>query len=576
MPTRFTFLLILGLSCPLLSPVIADDEIFASKVATILERRCVSCHNDNDREGELSLQSDEALRRGGESGAVIDLGNLAASPLLEYISGDKPEMPKEGGPLAVDEVDAIRKWIIAGAKWSGKKRLEDKSLADNNWWSLEPLTRPVLPRLDDTLAGEAVTPIDIFILSRLHANGLSMSARADRRTLARRLYFDLLGLPPTPEEVAEFVEDTSPQAYEGLVDRLLASPQYGERWARHWLDVVKYADTCGYDKDKLRPNAWPYRDYVIRSFNEDKPYERFVQEQIAGDVLFPGEPDGILGLGFIAAGPWDFIGHVEVPEAKIDGKEARNIDRDEMVSNTLNTFNSVTIQCCRCHNHKFDPFTQEHYYSLQSVFAAVDRAERPYDLDPAVEQQRRELDERLKTSQAALAALAAAVKQEGGEELASVEKRIAELKPRANAKDKHPAFGYHSGIESDQHREKWVQIDLRREVAIRKVVLHPCHDEFAGIGAGFGFPVRFKVAASLRDANKELPSRSAGTTLDDQTASDIPNPGLLPHEIEVDGIDARYIRITATKLAERSNDFILALAELEVFDEYGNNVALKA
>ena len=159
--------------------------------------------------------------------------------------------------------------------------------------------------------------------------------------------------------------DPDPQAYEKLVDRLLDSKHYGERWARHWLDVVKYADTCGYDKDKLRPNAWPYRDYVIRSLNEDKPYARFVQEQIAGDVLFPGEPDGILGLGFIAAGPWDFIGHVEVPESKIDGKVARNLDRDDMVTNTLNTFCSVTIQCARCHNHKFDPFTQEHYYACK-------------------------------------------------------------------------------------------------------------------------------------------------------------------------------------------------------------------
>ena len=473
---------------------LAADDVFESKVASVLERRCVSCHNDQDLEGQLSLQSEDALRRGGENGVVIDRDDPAASSLLEYISGDDPEMPKEGGPLAADEVAAIRQWIVAGAKWSVAKRLQDKSLADTNWWSLKPLARPALPNVDLGVAGEAATPIDKFILAKLHANGLSMSAKADRRTLARRLYYDLLGLPPTPEEIAAFVEDDSPRAYVQLVDRLLASPQYGERWARHWLDVVKYADTCGYDKDKLRPNAWPYRDYVIRSFNEDKPYERFVQEQIAGDVLFPGEPDGILGLGFIAAGPWDFIGHVEVPESKIDGKEARHIDRDEMVSNTLNTFNSVTIQCCRCHNHKFDPFTQEHYYSLQSVFAAVDRAERAYDLDPAVERQRRELEDSRKAANSELATLDAAVKKEGGEELALVEKRIEELKPKANVKDKHPAFGYHSNIESDQDREKWVQIDLGREVAIRKVVLHPCHDEFADIGAGFGFPVRFQVS----------------------------------------------------------------------------------
>ena len=197
--------------------------------------------------------------------------------------------------------------------------------------------------------------------------------------------YDLTGLPPTLGAITDFVSDHDPLAYPKLVDRLLASPAYGEHWGRHWLDVVKYADTCGYDKDKLRPNAWPYRDYVIRSFNQDKPYSQFVQEQVAGDVLYPQTADGILGLGFIAAGPWDFIGHVEVPEAKLDGQIARNIDRDEMVSNTLNTFISTTIQCARCHNHKFDAITQQHYYNLQTVFAAVDKAERVYDTDPQVE-----------------------------------------------------------------------------------------------------------------------------------------------------------------------------------------------
>ncbi|MCA9118791.1 MAG: PSD1 domain-containing protein [Planctomycetaceae bacterium] len=565
----------------------AAEDIFASKVAPLLERRCVSCHNDDDREGDLSLQTQAALQLGGEGGPVVDHSDPLASSLLAYVSGDDPEMPKDADPLTSEEVAFIRDWLLAGAKWFDVQRLEDKSLADKNWWSLKVLSRPSSPYLEHRLERQAATPIDRFILAKLQANGLSMAARADRRTLARRLYFDLLGLPPTPDEVAAFVEDSSPLAYEQLVDRLLASPQYGERWARHWLDVVKYADTCGYDKDKLRPNAWPYRDYVIRAFNEDKPYERFVQEQLAGDILFPGDPDGILGLGFLAAGPWDFIGHVEVPETKIDGKEARHIDRDEMVSNTLNTFNSATIQCCRCHNHKFDPFTQQHYYSLQSVFSAIDRADRAYDLDPAVEHRRRELEGSLKASQAALAELDASIKREGGEQLAAVEKRIAELKPKADAKDKHPAFGYHSNIESEQDREKWVQIDLGREVSISKIVLHPCHDDFGGIGAGFGFPVRFVITAGRHQDSFPVTGSSIGddrppketpntVTLDDRRTSDLPNPGLVPYTIEVDDTPVRYIRVTATRLAERKNDFILALAEVEVFDEHKNNVALKA
>ena len=574
-------LVAVGLATLLPAAGTAEADLFQSKVAGIFERRCVSCHNDGDRKGGLSLASADGLTKGGESGAVIDKDDFAASLLLQAIAGDEPQMPKEGEPLTVDEVAAIRKWIEAGATWPQDVRLQDKSLADLNWWSLKPIVRPELPSLDSDHAAIARTPIDRFVLAKLQENELSMSPQADRRTLIRRLYFDLLGLPPMPEEVAAFIGDDAPQAYERLVDRLLASPSYGERWARHWLDVVKYADTCGYDKDKLRPNAWPYRDYVIRSFNEDKPYSRFVREQVAGDVLFPGEADGILGLGFMAAGPWDFIGHVEVPETKIDGRIARHIDRDEMVSNTLNTFNSVTIQCCRCHNHKFDPFTQEHYYSLQAVFAAVDRADRPYDTDPDVERQRRELDERLKQSREELAKIDAAIKKEGGEDLAAVKKLIAELLPKAQPKGKKPEYGYHSNLGPDPNREKWVQVDLGREVQISKVILNPCHDEYANIGAGFGFPVRFRVVASLREADssgkeEESTSRSDVTTLDDQTSEDFPNPALVPHEIKADSVKARYIRVTATKLGERTNDYMLALAELQVLDKDGNNIALKA
>jgi hypothetical protein len=263
----------------------------------------------------------------------------------------------------------------------------DKNSTD--WWSLRVLHRPSLPAVK--LLGWARTPIDQFILAKLEQLGLKPSPEADRATLIRRVYFDLIGLPPTPAEIDSFINESRPDAYEGLVDRLLASPAYGERWARHWLDVVHYGETHGYDKDKPRPNAWPYRDYVIRAFNEDKPYSRFVQEQLAADVLFPDEPRLIPALGFIAAGPWDFIGHAEVPETKIDGKIARHLDRDDMATNTIQTFTSLTIQCAQCHNHKFDPISQEDYYSVQAVFAAVDRTDRVYDDDPALARKRAEL-----------------------------------------------------------------------------------------------------------------------------------------------------------------------------------------
>src|SRR5687768_2395986 len=179
-------------------------------------------------------------------------------------------------------------------------------------WAYKPLTKPAVPEVDAAWADRVRTPVDVFVLAKLKEKGLAPSPEADRRTLVRRIYFDLIGLPPTPEQVKAFVDDPDPRAYDKLVDALLASPRYGEKWARHWLDVVHYGDTHGYDKDKVRENAWPYRDYVIRSFNEDKPYERFVKEQLAGDHFYPDTPDGIGALGFLAAGPWDFVGQVEV------------------------------------------------------------------------------------------------------------------------------------------------------------------------------------------------------------------------------------------------------------------------
>jgi hypothetical protein len=245
-----------------------------------------------------------------------------------------------------------------------------------DWWSLRKLVRPAVPKVRD--CSWVHTPVDAFILAKLEAKALRPSPPADKRTLIRRLTFDLHGLPPTPDEIESFLGDTAPSADEKLLDRLLASPRYGERWGRHWLDVVHYGDTHGYDKDKRRDNAWPYRDYVIRSFNVDKPYSRFIQEQIAGDILSPHDPAGIVATGFIAAGPWDFVGHAELREGTVEKEKTRLLDRDDMVANSMSTFISLTVQCARCHNHKFDPIPKTDYYRLQAVFAGVDRADRPY------------------------------------------------------------------------------------------------------------------------------------------------------------------------------------------------------
>ena len=365
---------------------VADDSSFHDTVVPIFQRRCLSCHNDNDRKGDFSLASWESI----EDSGMVEAGDPEASHLIDQISpdgSDRPAMPKDADPLTKDEVAAIREWIAAGAKWPAGFVLQPAEVTDTDWWSLLPLARPNIPTPPTDESSWIRTPIDAFVLQRQLEKGIRPAPEANGRTLIRRIYFDLIGLPPSPEDIEEFLHEyqhDADRALSDLVDRLLASTHYGERWARHWLDIVHYGDSHGYDKDKLRPNAWPYRDYVIRSLNSDKPYGRFVKEQLAGDVLYPDQRHLIPATGFIAAGPWDFIGHHELPETKQDGRIARNLDRDDMVVNTMQTFCSVTVGCARCHNHKFDSISQEDYYSLQAVFAAIGRSDRPYDPDPQV------------------------------------------------------------------------------------------------------------------------------------------------------------------------------------------------
>lgn len=562
-PSHYPYALrLLAFSLAVFSACEARAVDFATDIAPIFAQHCISCHSPGNREGDISLATIADLN----ANDYVTAGDAGGSYLIELVTGtddEPPAMPKDAKSLAKSEVALLKQWVDQGAKWPQGLTVQELSVDDFDWWSYRPLIRPPVPEIDHSWAKSA---IDKFILRKLNQKGLTPSEPTDRRTLIRRVTYDLIGLPPTPDQVDQFVHDTDPQAYEKLVDRLLQSKNYGERWARHWLDVVKYADTHGYDKDKLRSNAWPYRDYVIRSFNEDKPYSQFVQEQIAGDVLFPGQPDGILGLGFIAAGPWDHIGHVEVPETKLDGKVARNLDRDDMVSNTLNAFCSVTIQCARCHNHKFDPITQEHYYGLQSLFAAIDRADRTYDLDPDIDQQRIELEARLTELRKQEKESDKEIAELGGPRLAELKKQITESRAKIKVV-KEPQFGYHSGIAKQQDAEKWVEVDLGKGVEVSTIVLRPCHDDFGNIGAGFGFPVRFRVEVSL-DGDWE--------TVLDQTESDFPNPGLSAVEIADVDQTIRHIRATASRLADRKGVFIMAIAELQVLQADGTNVALGA
>ncbi len=304
-----------------------------------------------------------------------------------------------------------------------RQRLSAAGEPSEQWWSLAPLVDHV-PPIRRANQSEPTGFIDAFIDEQLMRLQLTAMPRATRRELMRRVTIDLTGLPPELESIAAFEADDRPDAYERLVDRLLASPAYGERWARHWLDVVHYGETHGYDKDKLRLNAWPYRDYVIRAFNSDKPYGQFVREQIAGDVLWPHEPDAIEAVGFLSAGPWDFIGHAEVPESKLDGRIARHLDRDDMVQNTFLTFQSLTVGCAQCHAHKFDPITQAEYYGLQAVFAALDRTDRQYHRDKQTQARFAALQAEQRMLQREDTEIKSSIARSGGEELANIDKRI--------------------------------------------------------------------------------------------------------------------------------------------------------
>ena len=374
-------------------PAVAGGTVdFVADVQPILARACLPCHGREKQKSEYRLDVREVAMTGGELyGPNITPGDAAASTLVQFVSvGGDLEMPPEGPRLSDVEIATLRAWIDQGAKWPDEAagKVEDKA----DWWAWQPLVQPAVPDAaqlpsDSRLAN----PIDKFVVAQLQRHDLRQAPSADRRTLIRRLTFDLTGLPPTPEEVDAFVADPDPQAYQRLVERLLASPRYGERWARHWMDAAHFAETHGHDQDRIREHAWPYRDYLIASLNADKPYSRFMEEQVAGDAIYPDDPQATIALGFLAAGPWDESSLRDIMDDTVDRQVARYLDRDDMLSNVMNNFVSLTVQCARCHDHKFDAIPQTDYYALQAVFAGVDRANRVVDASPEVRRVRQEL-----------------------------------------------------------------------------------------------------------------------------------------------------------------------------------------
>ena len=359
------------------APSPAPPVSFASDVAPILERSCVSCHGETPM-GKLDLRTREAALRGGTRGSDLVPRDADASRLYRRIAGlEKPAMPAQGGALTPAQIATIKQWIDEGAAWdvatltanaataaSALAALERREITpeERSYWAFKVPVQAALPAVD----ARFTNPIDRFLEAARQQHGLHAAPRADRHTLVRRAYLDLLGLPPTPAQADAFVNDRSPDAWEHLVDALLASPHYGERYGRLWLDVARYADSGGFEYDVHRPNAWRYRDYVIASLNGDKPYDRFLVEQLAGDEMDGRSNDSLVATGFLRMGPRVLFREKDNPERRYDYL-------DEMLGTIGKGTLGLTVNCARCHNHKFDPISQKDYYSLEaSLFGYVE------------------------------------------------------------------------------------------------------------------------------------------------------------------------------------------------------------
>lgn len=385
---------------------------FERDIRSLLLGRCGECHGATAQKAGLRLDQKAAAMK------VIVPGKSDASELFRRItSTDKAEMmPPKGERLSAREIALLKAWIDAGANWPETDRaVAEARRADKSWWSLQPLVAVEPPTPQGIPAAWAKSPIDRFIFAKLAERNLQPSAPADRRALIRRVSYDVTGLPPTPEDVEAFVKDQSPDAYERLVDRLLNSPQYGEQWGRHWLDVARFGESKGFEQNHIINNLWQYRDYVIRSFNEDKPFSRFIVEQLAGDVVGRGNPAVEIGTAFLVCGPYDSVGNQDETQQKI----IRANTLDDLITATSNAFLGVTVNCARCHHHKFDPIPTEDYYRLRAAFEGVIHGERVLATDE--EKQR----------YAAKAQPLEARRAELTKEKAALEQRIAE---RAKAK----------------------------------------------------------------------------------------------------------------------------------------------
>ncbi len=352
-------------SAPPASPQIS----FEKDVRPVLERSCLSCHGEGTPSGRLDLRTRESAIKGGARGSDIVPGDAAASRLYRRIAGlERPAMPAQAAALPADQIAAIKTWIDDGAAWEPAITLTSMetrpiTAEERNYWAFKLPVKAALPGVGDK---SLTNPIDRFLEKARGDHGLKAAPRADAYTLVRRAYLDLLGLPPTPAQVDAFVTDRSPNAWEHLIDALLASPHYGERYGRMWLDVARYADSAGFEYDVHRPNAWRYRDYVINAFNDDKPYDTFLVEQIAGDEMDGKSNDSLIATGFLRMGPRVLFREKDNPERRYDYL-------DEIIGTIGKGTLGLTVNCARCHHHKFDPISQKDYYAIEaSLFGYVE------------------------------------------------------------------------------------------------------------------------------------------------------------------------------------------------------------
>jgi hypothetical protein len=350
-----------------------SDQFFETKIRPLFVAQCQVCHGDKQQMGDIDLTRRDGLRRKGSAGPIVVVGDVNASPLIRAIRHESEIKMPPTEKLSDGEIADLTEWVRMGAPWPEPKVLPrdpeagvELTEAEKAWWSFQPVTRHAPPAVRN--ADWVRTPIDNFILAPLEENGFEPAAETDKLTLLRRVTYDLIGLPPTEREIAEFLADDSADAYAKVVERLLDSSRYGERWGRHWLDVARYADSTGVDEDHKYPYAWKYRDYVVDAFNNDMPFDRFLQEQIAGDLLPADQPGavnarGIIATGFLALGP-KLI-------AEQDKKKMLYDMIDEQIEVVGKAVLGLTMQCARCHDHKFDPIRQRDYYSMASIFRST-------------------------------------------------------------------------------------------------------------------------------------------------------------------------------------------------------------